>query len=131
MISVLNCASAAVRALEHPADTGATINLVDDQLPTHAEYFRRCRSAGAPLGHMVPVPWWVVSGAGAALQIANRHLFGGRMTLPEILDHRRQQVRWKPLRYPNDRARTMLDWQPQHSVDATIASIVAHAGGRQ
>jgi nucleoside-diphosphate-sugar epimerase len=128
MISVANCASAAVRALELPKSGDATVNLVDDELPTHAEFFRRCRDAGADLGYMVPVPWAVVSGAGAALQLVNRGVLAGRMKLPEILDHPRQQVRWKPLRYPNDRARAVLNWRPEQPVEATIARIVG--GGR-
>lgn len=125
MISVANCADAIVRAAEAPTAGGATLNLVDDHLPTHAEFARRCRAAGAPVGRLVPVPWTVASAIGRALQVVNRVALGGRLKLPELLEYRRQQARWKPLRYPNDRARRMLGWQPEDSVDDTIASLAS------
>jgi 2-alkyl-3-oxoalkanoate reductase len=124
IIDVANCAAAIVRAAETPDADGTTINLVDDELPTHAEFFRRCRAAGAGVGTFVPVPWLLVSAVGRTLDTLNRRAFNGRMKLPELLDHRRQQARWKPLRYPNHRARHVLGWRPERTTAETIRTLV-------
>jgi 2-alkyl-3-oxoalkanoate reductase len=123
LISVTNCALAIVRAAEAPGAEGATVNLVDDHLPTHAQFAKKCRAAGAPVGRVVPVPWAVASAIGRALQLVNRVALGGRLKLPELLEHPRQQARWKPLHYSNNRARRLLGWHPQQSLDDTIGQL--------
>lgn len=120
IVSVSNCAAAIVSAVELESDGIETINLVDDDPPTHAEYFRLCRLAGAPARMLVPVPWLLLDWVGRALQTTNRRLLGGRLRTPELLDHRRQEARWKPLRYPNDRARKVLGWQPVQRLDEIV-----------
>lgn len=121
---VENCADAIVRALELPADGGA-FNIVDTDLPTHAAYHRFCRRAGAPTGRAVYVPWIMVAAAGLFIRAVNRTFFGGRARLPEILDHPRQQARWKPLRYSNARAARDLDWSPRVSIHEGMARMFA------
>lgn len=127
LVSVANCADAIIRAAELKTDGIEAINVVDDDLPTHAEFFRRCRRAGATAQIMVPVPWLLVEAAGRTLQFISRRIFGGRLRTPELLDHRRQEARWKPLRYPNSRARQVLGWHPVEQLDDTIRSAVATA----
>ena len=121
---VENCADAIVRALDLPAG-GGTFNIVDTDLPTHAAYHRFCRRAGAPTGRAVYVPWIMVAAAGLCIRAVNRTFFGGRARLPEILDHPRQQARWKPLRYSNARAAEALDWSPRVSIHEGVARMFA------
>jgi 2-alkyl-3-oxoalkanoate reductase len=124
MVSAENCADAIVRAADAPAAEGATVNLVDDHLPSHLQFARACREAGAPVGRIVPVPWVVASAIGRLLHLLSRAALGGRLKLPEVLEHRRQEARWKPLRYPNDQAKRLLGWQPTRTIDDTVRSLV-------
>lgn len=128
MISLGNCAEAIVDALEvQPAGT-ETINLVDDDLPSHAEYFRACRRAGAPARVMVPVPWRALDAVGRLLHGIDARFLGNRLRTPELLDHRRQAARWKPLRYPNDRAHRVLDWRSRQPLDQAVRAAIREGG---
>lgn len=109
---VENCADAIVRALEAPMAVGRVLNIVDDDLPSHAAFFRMCRKAGAETGRAIPVPWLLLAAAGKAVAVADKVFFKGAK-LPEVLAYRRQQARWKPLRYSNEEAKRALDWAPK------------------
>jgi 2-alkyl-3-oxoalkanoate reductase len=126
LISVENCADAIVRAVDAPAAADTTINLVDDEVPTHAELLRLARAAGVDVGRPVPVPWTVVSALGRALRTFDAVALGGRLKLPEVLEHRRQEARWKPLRYPNDRARELLGWRSEQSIEELVNEMAEH-----
>lgn len=99
LIHVENCAAAIGGALESSGDRLRIFNLIDPDSPTHWGFHRLARRSGQSLPVPIPVPWLVVAAIGLAARIANRMLFGGRARLPEILDYRRQQARWKPFRY--------------------------------
>jgi nucleoside-diphosphate-sugar epimerase len=120
---VRNCADAIVRSLESADAAGATIDVVDDDLPTHWQYFRTCRDAGTVDTTPIPAPWSVVDGIGRLLATISRVFLGGRAKLPELLAWRRQQARWKPFRYSNARAKDLLGWSPTISVRAGVADM--------
>lgn len=120
-----NCADAVVAALERAEAGGSTVNIVDDELPTHADYHRRCRHAGAEVPHALPVPWRLLAAAGVAARIADRVLFAGRARLPELLAPERQAARWQPLGYPNERAHDVLGWAPRVGLDDGVRRIIA------
>lgn len=124
LVHVDNCADAVVAALASPDAPGATVNLVDDDLPTHLEYFRLCRAAGATTARPVPVPWLVVDVVGRVVDAIDRILLGGRAKLPELLAHRRQQARWAPLRYTNSHARAVLHWSPAVPIQEGVEQMV-------
>lgn len=119
-----NCAEAVAAAVDAPAAAGTTLNVVDDDLPTHAQYLRSCRRAGAATPRVVPVPWVVVRLFGATVALADRLLFGGRAKLPEFAASVRQQARWKPLRYSNARAKQTLGWVPSVPFEQAVARTV-------
>ena len=116
-----NCADAIVKAIEAEAKSGAVFNVVDDELPTFKQYYDDCRSAGAPTGHPLPIPWWLLSGLGRSVRLLNHVAFRDRAKLPEILEFRRQQARWKPLRYNNKLARSGLGWSPKIGLQEGIS----------
>ena len=119
-----NCADAIVAACVAPV-AGRTLNIVDDELPTHLEFHRACAHAGASTGLAVPVPWWLVASVGRAVDLVNSRLLGGRAKLPEFLAYIRQQARWKPLRYSNQLAKSALRWHPQVSLAEGVRRTVA------
>ena len=120
MISLSTCADAIIRAVGLDADGVEVVNLVDDDLPTNAEFFRSCVGAGAPERVLVPVPWRLVGAVGRAVQMASVRLLDGRLRTPELLDHRRQEARWKPLTYPNQQAHRLLGWRSAPPVAETV-----------
>jgi 2-alkyl-3-oxoalkanoate reductase len=125
-----NCADALVAALSSPDAAGEVVNVVDDEAPTHLEYFRRCRAVGATSARPLPVPWWVVDAVGRAVDLLDRLALGRRAKLPELLAHRRQQARWKPFRYPNAHARAVLGWSPAVDLDTGVQRMVDGSSGR-
>lgn len=120
-----NCAEAIVKAVSAPIESGRIFNIVDDDLPTFKMFHDKCRLAGAPTGRPVRVPWFLLSGLGRAVRLLNRIAFGNRAKLPEILEYRRQQARWKPLRYANQLAKAELDWFPKIGLEEGIALMTA------
>lgn len=121
-----NCAAAFVRALD--SDAQGAFNIVDDDLPTHAQYHRLCRKAGVRTGVSVYTPWVLVLLAGGLVRLVNRWFFKGRAKLPELLDLPRQRARWKPLRYPNAKAKAELGWRPVVPIREAIARSVGPKG---
>jgi nucleoside-diphosphate-sugar epimerase len=120
-----NCADAIVAACVAPGAAGETLNVVDDDLPTHLQFFKQCRSAGAATPVAIPVPWAVVSVIGRVVALIDSRLLAGRAKLPEFVAHVRQQARWKPLRYTNQRAKDVLGWSPQFTIAEGVRNTVA------
>lgn len=121
---VKNCADAVVCALEARDAPGTTVDIVDDDLPTHLEFRRSARRLGALTNRAVIVPWRVVEAAGVLAQMVSRWSFAGNAKLPEFLDRRRQQARWKPFRYDNSAAKELLGWEPRVKLDSALRSVV-------
>ena len=120
-----NCADAIVAAIDRPGAVGQTLNIVDDDPPTHLEFFGMCRAAGATHRRTVPVPWVLVDLLGRILALVDRVVAGGGARLPEVVDHPRQVARWKPLRYPNTRAKVALGWAPAVTIETGVRSLVS------
>lgn len=127
LIQVDNCAEAIVAALACPIADELIVNLVDEEQPGHWRFHRRACRAGAAVGLAVPVPYLAVRGLGALAWIASRLFFAGKARLPEWLDPPRQQVRWRPLRYGNDKARQALGWRQRVSLNEGLADMVTRA----
>ncbi|HWJ58990.1 MAG TPA: NAD-dependent epimerase/dehydratase family protein [Sphingomicrobium sp.] len=116
-----NCADAIVSALDAPVATESVFNIVDDDLPTYAQFHRLGRSVGAShLGRALYVPWFAVSAIGAAVSAINRLAFNGRAKVPEFLDSNRQQVRWRPMLFGNQAAKDGLAWSPAVSLRSAL-----------
>jgi 2-alkyl-3-oxoalkanoate reductase len=117
-----NCADAIVLAIDAPDAPGRTLDIVDDDLPTHAGYRRMARRAGAPVSRWwLPVPWRLIDALGAAIDGADRALTGHRAKLPELLAWRRQQARWKPFEYSNVAAKHALGWTPHVPIGPAVS----------
>ena len=120
MTYVENCAEAVVRCASFDDAIGQTINLVDGEGPTHAEYIAKLRPRLTPRPRVIPMPWIAMRMLAALAQWTNRLAFGGEAKLPSILVPCRLHARCKPLRYTNARAHDVLDWQPRFTLDEAL-----------
>ncbi len=129
MTHVENCAEAIVLAAERLAEpsspvAGEVINIVDDDLPTQAEYVAAV-AARTDVPASDTVPWPVVRTGAEVLAAVNRTLLSGRAKFPGIAVPDRLYARFKPLRYSNDKARRLLGWRPRHGlIDGIERSLV-------
>lgn len=108
---VENCAGAFASAATAPADH--TLNVVDDELVTAwrfaGEYLRSTKQTAI----RVPVPYRLGLLATHLISVAQRTIFFGKLSLPNILRPRCFEARFKPLRYSNYALRESLKWQPR------------------
>lgn len=123
LIHVDNCAEAIVAALTAPLDGPLIVNLIDPEQPSHWRYHRLASRAGVATGVPVPIPYVAVLGLGLAARVASKLFFRGRARLPEMLDLPRQRVRWRPLRYPGERARQALGWTPRVDLTRGVSTL--------
>ena len=119
-----NCAEAIARAIDAHVESGSVYNIVDDDLPSYGRYHRLGRRLGAA-GRALYVPWFGVAFLGAAVSLVNRIGFKGRAKLPELLDRRRQQVRWQPMSYSNRAAKRDLGWCPAVPLETAVERIAS------
>jgi nucleoside-diphosphate-sugar epimerase len=119
MAWVENVADAFVAAVERAEAVGATVNVVDDDLPNVGEYLAAVTPLVTDPPHVVPLPYRATDTLVATLDAANRALFHGRAKLPSGLRPAPFAARFRPLRYSNARAKEVLGWAPR--VDLTEA----------
>ncbi len=109
---VENCAEAIVNALETEAADGATINIVDDDLPGRRRYMDALAARTTPRPSVIGVPWGLLNFASAMASGINRVLLG-KAPLPDLLRPASLHSRCKPLCYSNERAKRVLGWKPR------------------
>jgi nucleoside-diphosphate-sugar epimerase len=132
---VENCAEALVLAAERLADAdsavdGEIINLVDDDLPTQQVYAEAV-AGRTEVPRSFTAPWPVVRVGADLLAVANRRLLDDRAKFPGIAVPDRLHARFKPLRYTNRKAKSLLGWEPRFGlVEAIERSLEAERGGR-
>ncbi len=134
LIYTENVADALVTAAEALLDParvatadGATVNLVDDDLPSQDDYVAALAAAGYDVPASVTVPWPVWRGAAEIGERLNQTLFDGNMKLPGIVVPEQLDARFKPFRYPNEAAKHVLGWRPRHSFAEAVARATSEA----
>jgi len=113
---VAHVADAIVSALGRPGAVGATLNLVDDALPTQNQYLsvlRQVRMIGAA---RVGIPR---AGLLAAASVG-RAMLGERVRLPNVLSAESLEAQIKPLDYSNEQARKLLSWRPTYGWEEAV-----------
>ncbi len=120
-----NCADAIALSVTAPCAGSITVNVIDSDLPTYAEYYEMCRSAGADVPRrIVPIPFAVMRALVWPLEAVNKLKFSSTLRLPESMHRFRQQARWSDIECPNDGARRLLGWTPKFSArEAVVASL--------
>lgn len=95
------------------------INLVDDDLPTQADYVQRVQALQqTPSAVFVPFP--VMKAAATTLAAINRWFFDGRMKVPSIALPDQVDARFKPFDYRNDKAKRLLGWSPRFDLATAL-----------
>lgn len=108
---VENCADAVIAAAEHESCADQTIDVIDDDPPTHRRYIEELRKRIEPKPTVVPVPWWLMRGLARSAWLFNKLFFGGEARLPGILRPAALHARFKPHLYSNDRLKQVLNWR--------------------
>ena len=112
-----NCAVAIACALDSPAAVGQTINIVDDDLPTQNAYLNQLLAHTSEPPKLTPVPWFVMRSIASLAWWVNTALLNKQARLPGILVPAKLQGRFKPLTYNNDKAKALLGWTPDYSLE--------------
>ncbi len=103
-----NCAEAIVLAGLKPGINGEIFNVVDDDLPTSAQFFRAYK-ARTGTRFSLTIPYALAEGF-CALWEKYSHWSGGQ--LPPVFNRRRCAAEWKGNRFSNAKLREKLGWRP-------------------
>lgn len=118
---VANCARAVALAGEVAGIEGQTFNVIDDELPTGRDLVRRYQ-AEVGRTRRVTVPRWAIGPLSGLCEWYHRH---SRGQLPAVLTRYKSQAMWRPMRYPNDRAKQGLGWRPEIGLDEGLRETFA------
>jgi nucleoside-diphosphate-sugar epimerase len=122
---VENCAAAIANAVEQQQAIGKTINIVDDHLPTQSVYAHKLLEHLTTSPRTLLINWTLMQFLSQIAWQTNKVLFAGRLKLPGLLIPARLHARFKPLRYSNQLAKTVLAWTPHYSLDAALERSIA------
>ena len=117
---VENCAEAVVLALESEGAAGATVNIVDDGVPTRRLYLEVLAKLTNRHPTITDIPWELLEPSSQLATWVNRRVLLGRAPLPDLLRLERLQARCKPLAYSNERAKSLLGWQPRYGFETAM-----------
>lgn len=122
-----NCAAAIVTASRNPLAGGQVYNVVDDDLPTAAQYLRLYRREVSI--RSVRFPFFVTRLASASLE--RYHVFS-RGQLPAVLTPYKSAALWKSFGFDNSKLKS-IGWRPIISTDeglrATFDYLRSHHNG--
>jgi nucleoside-diphosphate-sugar epimerase len=123
LIYVENCATAIILAAETDTAIGETINLVDDDLPTQKVYVQKLQKvlSNNPKSLVIPLP--IVLAIANFSWFINQKLLQGKAKIPGILIPSRLNARFKSLKYSNQKAKQVLNWQPRYSLEEALQKI--------
>ncbi|HKA46049.1 MAG TPA: hypothetical protein VKF40_28925, partial [Burkholderiales bacterium] len=111
------CAGAVLDALENEAANGATVNIVDDDLPSRRRYMDALAQRTSPNPRITGLSWALLDRAARAASWTNRTLLLRKAPLPDLLQPAALHARCKPLRYSNQRAKQVLGWGPRWNLE--------------
>lgn len=116
---VENCAEAIILIAESSTAIGQTLNIVDDNLPSQGQYTKVLKKyTEAP--RFKYVPWIVMRSIADTAWWVNQAFLAGKAKMPGILVPGKLHGRFKPLRYSNQRAKELLQWQPRYTLQESF-----------
>ena len=117
---VENCAEALVKAAVLRDCGGYTLNLVDDDLPTQQEFSQKLISYLPEKPHLLTISWSLIKTLSQIIWQGNKSIFQTNLKLPGLLIPKRLHARYKPMEYTNQKAKQILEWSPQYSLDEAL-----------
>ena len=111
LIHVVNCADCVVAATENPAAVGETFNLVDRDDVSVWRYVREYVRRSGMRAVYLPLPYGLGLAVAELAGWVSRRLFGDKGKLPSLLAPRRFRSQFRPLRFPNRKVETRLNWR--------------------
>jgi len=127
MAWVENVADAFVCATVQRPLADATVNLVDDRLPSIGRYARAVRPLVDGTPHIVQLSYPGARGLVSLAATVNQRWLGGRLKLPGGLSPSPFEARFRPLRYSNQAAKDLLGWSPRYEFPETLQRATAAA----
>lgn len=111
-----NCAEAIVLAGLREGINGQVFNITDDNLPTSRQFLRQYKKQVNNITS-IPVPYWLWYLFNSLWEKYSKWSEG---QLPPIYNCRTCEVYWKRMRYSNQKAKELLDWQPRVSMNDAL-----------
>lgn len=115
-----NCADCLVAAVENPAASGQTFNVIDGDDIRVWRYAREYARRMGQRGFLLPVPYRVGLGIAQLAALTSRTLFGIKGKLPSLLTPRRFESQFKPIRFSNRKIKTALRWTPPRDFEECL-----------
>jgi UDP-glucose 4-epimerase len=116
-----NCADCIVTAAESPNSIAETFNAIDGDDIRVWRYVRAFAKGSGQPGYMIPIPYRVGLWFAQLAALVSRTLFGKGGKLPSLLMPLRYEWQFKPVRFDNQKLRTLLHWNPPLSFDQCAA----------
>jgi UDP-glucose 4-epimerase len=117
---VENCADLFALCVDAPRAVDGTFNVVDgDDIRIWRYLGDHLRHSGQP-GLRIPIPYWAGYGASRLALATSKRIFHGKGKLPSLLIPTSFEARFKPLRFPNEKARQELGWNPPLGYQACL-----------
>lgn len=120
MTYVENCAMAIIAAVSNQRAFGKVINIVDDQLPTQDAYISSLFSYTESPPKLIPCSWLGIRILSHLAWWIRQACLGGKARLPGILVPAKLYARFSPLKYSNDLAHNVLEWQPSYNFEQSL-----------
>ncbi len=117
---VENCAEAIVASAEKESANGQTLNVIDDNPPTQRRYANLLRKRISPRPIILPVAWTVMRFIAGMAVTVNRLVLANRAKIPGLFIPARLHARCKPLKFDNQKIRTVLGWRPRYTVNESL-----------
>jgi nucleoside-diphosphate-sugar epimerase len=115
-----NCADCIVTAVENPAASGETFNVIDSDDIRVWRYARDYARRTGRHGFFLPIPYRAGLGVAQLAAFTSRLLFGGKGKLPSLLTPRRFESQFKPIRFSNQKLTSRLNWRRRFSFDECL-----------
>jgi nucleoside-diphosphate-sugar epimerase len=115
-----NCADCLATAIENPAASGEIFNIVDSDDIRVWRYAKEYTRRTGQRGFLLPVPYRMGLGVAQLAALTSRGLFGSKGKLPSLLTPRRFESQFKPIRFSNQRVRSILNWTPPLSFEECL-----------
>ncbi len=119
-----NCAEAIVLAGLKPGIEGETFNVVDDDLPTSAQFFRRYKER-LRKSFSISLPYPVTE---ALCSLWEKYSIWSHGQLPPVFNRRRCAAEWKGNRFSNRKLREKLGWSPRVAMPEAIEHFLSQFG---